>query len=185
MSHDYDVIDNQLYMTLQKSKFLSFLDLMDLNWIKVIYYPSRAPKGGRYINQIHRDLSEVRKFIMDQKFLWLSFFLSNLGKLFFLSSNESKYQDERRYWCLDRLSIDESRDWLVYGILPVGHVTFSVKYKFSIKCNSSFWSTQNGDSKYVLLVKCLQRKPYLGPINDLVVKMTTFSIEYKKWSCYT
>ena len=74
MSHAYDVIDNQLYMTLQKSKFLSSLELMDLNWIKVIYYPSKGPNGGRYTNQIHRDLSEDRKFTMDQNFLWLSFF---------------------------------------------------------------------------------------------------------------
>ena len=86
---------------------------------------------------------------------------------------------------LNWLPVDESRDWLGYGILPIVQITFSVEYKFSIKCNSSFWSTQNADSKYVLHIKYLQRKPYLEPINDLVVKMTTFAIEYKKWSCYT
>ena len=39
---------------------------------------------------------------------------------------------------LNWLSIDKSRDWLGYGILPIRQVTFSVKYIFSIKCNSSF-----------------------------------------------
>ena len=69
MGHAHDVIDNQLYKTLQKSKLHSFSELMDLNQIKVIYYLSRSLVGGRYFNQIHRNLSEVRKFTMDQKCL--------------------------------------------------------------------------------------------------------------------
>ena len=50
---------------------------------------------------------------------------------------------------LNWLSIDKSRDWLGYRILPIRQVTFSVKYFFSIKCNISFGSTGNTDSKYV------------------------------------
>ena len=69
MSHAYDVIDNQLFKTLQKSKLHSFLELIDLNQVKVKNYLSRGPEGGRYSSQIHRNLSEVRKFTLDQKFL--------------------------------------------------------------------------------------------------------------------
>ena len=39
---------------------------------------------------------------------------------------------------LNWLSVEKSRDWLGYRILPIHQVTFSVKYKFSIKCNSSY-----------------------------------------------
>ena len=69
MSHAYDVIDNQLFKTLQKSKLHSFLELMGLNQIKIINYLSRGPEGGRYLSQIQRNLSDMRKFTIDQKFL--------------------------------------------------------------------------------------------------------------------
>ena len=72
MSHAYDVIDNQLFKTLQKSKLHSFLELMGLNQIKIINYLSRGPEGGRYLSQIQRNLSDMRKFTIDQKFLWHS-----------------------------------------------------------------------------------------------------------------
>ena len=39
---------------------------------------------------------------------------------------------------LNWLSVDKSRDKLGHEILPIQQGTFAVKYKFSIKCNSSF-----------------------------------------------
>ena len=39
---------------------------------------------------------------------------------------------------LNWLSVDKSRDWLRYEILPKHQGTFSVKYKLSIKYDSSF-----------------------------------------------
>ena len=47
MSHAHDVIDNQFYMTLQKSKCHTIMELIDFNRIKVIYYLSEGSKGGR------------------------------------------------------------------------------------------------------------------------------------------
>ena len=69
MSHAHDVIDNQLYMSLQKSKWHTIMELMDFNQIKVIYCLSLGSKGGRYPIQTHRSLSKVRKLTMGSKFL--------------------------------------------------------------------------------------------------------------------
>ena len=126
--------------------------------------------------EIHHE-SRIRNYIA---------FLDQLMKNspWWAQTDQHKIEKGTRH-VLNWLSVDKSRDKLGHEILPIQQGTFAVKYKFSIKCNSSFWSTQNADSKSVWHVKFLQRKQYLEPKNDLVVKMTTFSIEYKKWSCYT
>ena len=54
-------------------------------------------KAGRYTNRFHRNLSDVRKFTMDSKFLFRHIFLSEHDKLFFLGSNHSHNNDGGRY----------------------------------------------------------------------------------------
>ena len=135
--------------------------------------------------QIHRNLSEVRKFTMGHEFEIIVFLDQMIKNCPYLAQTDQHKIRECTIHVLNRISFDNPRDWLGHEISPIQQGTFSVKYKFSIKCKSSFWSTQNADSKSVWLVKFLQRKRYLQSKNDLVVKMIIFSIKYKKWSCYT
>ena len=52
-------------------------------------------------------------------------------------TDQNKMKECTRH-VLNSLSVDKSRDKLGHEILPIQHGTFAVKYKFSIKCNSSF-----------------------------------------------
>ena len=54
------------------------------------------------------------------------------------SQTDQYKEEECTIHVLNWLSVDKSRDWLGYEILPIHQGTFSVKYKFSIKYDSSF-----------------------------------------------
>ena len=57
---------------------------------------------------------------------------------FFRAQTDQRVRKKGDVDVLNRLSADKSRGSLGYEILPIRQGTFSVKYKFFIKCYSSF-----------------------------------------------
>jgi len=121
--------------------FKSFLTHVNVN--KGVLWSARIGRDSQNAirsQEIHHGL-KIRNYII--------FLDQMMGK----SRNSVQTDQCEKVECtnhvLNWLSVEKSRDWLEYRILPIRQVTFSVKYIFSIKCNSSFWSTQNADSKYV------------------------------------
>ena len=89
-----------------------------------------------YLNGFHRNLSDVRKFTIDQKIEFGTIYKPVHCKFFYFGSNWSQHNNKGRYFESIDVWTDESRDWQWYENLPIDFGTFSV---------SSFWSAVNAD----------------------------------------
>ena len=87
MNHVDDVINMRFSKTVQKSKWHSFTKLVHLKSKIVIASLNWGDCAGHMIYEIHRNLSEVRKFTMGSNLKWHSISGPVYGKVSLLHSN--------------------------------------------------------------------------------------------------